>query len=170
MGANVKGKAWDPSLWASLKPFGVGEQRPNNYQEIWKAFWENKDQLAYSWRILTKGVCDGCALGTTGTKDWTMQSIHLCNIRLRLLRLNTMPALDVRLLEDISGLEGKPNEALRNLGRLPYPMVRRRGERGFRRVTWEEALDLIASRIRAISLDRIGFYLTSRGMPNESYY
>jgi molybdopterin-dependent oxidoreductase alpha subunit len=170
VGANVKGKAWDPSLWASLKPFGMGEQRPNNYLEISKALWENKAQLPYAWRILTQGVCDGCALGTTGMKDWTMKSIHLCNIRLRLLRLNTMPALDVRLLEDVSGLKGKRNEELRNLGRLPYPMVRRRGERGFYRVTWGEALNLIASRIRATSLDRIGFYLTSRGMPNEAYY
>ena len=166
----VKAKAWDPSLWASRKPFGIGEQRPNNYLEIWKALWENKEQLAYAWRILTQGVCDGCALGTTGTKDWTMKSIHLCNIRLRLLRLNTMPALDVRLLEDVSLLRGRPNDELRNLGRLPYPMVRRRGERGFCRTTWDEALDLIAARIRAASPDRIGFYLTSRGVPNETYY
>ena len=32
------------------------------------------------------------------------------------------------------------------------------------------ALDLIAERIRASHPDRLGFYLTSRGMPNESYY
>src|ERR1700720_302204 len=110
MGTKVKRKAWDPSLWVSLKPFGIGEQHPNNYLEIWKALWENKEQLPYAWRILTRGVCDGCALGTTGTKDWTMKSIHLCNIRLRLLRLNTMPALDVHFLDDVSLLRAKPND------------------------------------------------------------
>jgi hypothetical protein len=24
------------------------------------------------------GVCDGCALGTTGLRDWTLEEIHLC--------------------------------------------------------------------------------------------
>lgn len=183
-----------PSNWASLKPFGVGEQRPNNYLEIWKSLVENRDRLPYAWRILTQGVCDGCALGTAGLRDWTLDGVHLCNIRLRLLRLNTMPALDPRLLEDVAALadvlrqepgarrqERGDKEAhasrvtrhssrLRELGRLPHPMIRRRGERGFRRVSWDEALDLVASRLRATTPERLGFYLTSRGMPNESYY
>lgn len=163
-------KHWDPSLWASKKPFGIGEQRPNNYLEISKAFWENRDQLAFAWRILTQGVCDGCSLGTTGMRDWTLDEVHLCNVRLRLLRLNTMPALDIGPLEDVSQLEGKRSAELRGLGRLPYPLARRRGERGFRRLRWDQALDLIAARIRASAPDRLGFYLTSRGMPNEAYY
>jgi len=170
MARKPKGKAWDPSLWVSLKPFGIGEQRPNNYREVWKAVWENKDQLPYAWRILTQGCCDGCSLGTTGLKDWTLDGIHLCNIRLRLLRLNTMPALDISCLKDVARLKGKRSAQLRELGRLPYPMVRRRGEPGFQRLTWEEVLALIASRIRATAPDQTGYYLTSRGMPNEAYY
>ncbi len=119
---------------------------------------------------MTQGVCDGCSLGTTGMKDWTLDGIHLCNVRLRLLRLNTMPPLNPAVLSNISHLRGKSNQELRNLGRLSYPLMRRRGERGFRRVTWEQALDLIAPRICAASPQRTGFYLTSRGMPNEAYY
>src|SRR5207248_4066137 len=49
-------------------------------------------------------------------------------------------------------------------------MLRRAGERGFRRIGWEEAMELAASRISAAGPDRIGFYLTSRGMANEAYY
>jgi hypothetical protein len=26
-------KAWNPANWASWKPFGIGEQYPNNYWE-----------------------------------------------------------------------------------------------------------------------------------------
>jgi hypothetical protein len=52
----------DPSNWASLKPFGMGEEHPNNYLELWNAFKENRDQARYAWRILTQGTCDGCAL------------------------------------------------------------------------------------------------------------
>jgi molybdopterin-dependent oxidoreductase alpha subunit len=163
-------KRIDRANWASLKPFGIGEQKPNNYLELWRAFRENRDNAAYAWRILTQGTCDGCSLGTMGMRDWTMDEIHLCNIRLRLLRLNTMPALEVGLLADVTGLEGRRNAELRDLGRLPYPMVRRQGEPGFTRVSWDQALELVAERIRGTSPARLGFYLTSRGVPNENYY
>ncbi len=163
-------KRWDPGLWASKKPFGIGEQRPNNFLEIWKAFDENRDQAGYAWRILKDGVCDGCALGTTGMRDWTLDEIHLCNVRLRLLRLNTMPAMDASLLADVDRLRGMSSEELRDLGRLPHPMIRRSGEPGFTRTSWDEALELVAGRIRDTGPERSGFYLTSRGMPNESYY
>src|SRR4029077_16621330 len=35
---------------------------------------------------------------------------------------------------------------------------------------WDEALDLAARRIRASTPHRIGFYLTARGLTNETYY
>jgi molybdopterin-dependent oxidoreductase alpha subunit len=37
-------------------------------------------------------------------------------------------------------------------------------------VTWDEALDLAAARIRATAPERMGFYLTARGLTNETYY
>ncbi len=161
---------WTPGSWASRKPFGIGEQRPNNYLEIAKALAENRDRLGYTWRILRHGVCDGCSLGTTGMKDWTLDGVHLCNIRLRLLRLNTMSAFDEEAVRDVSGLRGSSATALRAQGRIPFPLVRRKGDAGFGRIGWDEALDLAAGRIRDSAPDRIGFYLTSRGMPNENYY
>src|SRR3990170_2971843 len=114
---------WTPDLWASWKPFGIGEQRPRNFREVFRAIWENRSQLRYAWRILGQGVCDGCSLGTTGLRDWTLEGIHLCNIRLRLLRLNTMEAMDPELLADGALLSGKSNAELRSLGRLAYPML-----------------------------------------------
>ncbi len=163
-------KLWNSSIWASWKPFGIGEQYPNNYWEVIRAALVNMDELPYAWEILNKGVCDGCSLGTTGMKDWTLDGIHLCNVRLRLLRLNTMPAFDPKILEDVCQLQGKSGAQLRDMGRLPYPMRRDKGDRGFRRISWDEALDLIASRIRATKPECTGFYLTSRGTVNETYY
>ena len=159
-----------PELWASLKPFGFGEQHANNFLEVFRAFLENRDKLGYAFRILNQGVCDGCALGSKGMRDWTVTGIHLCNIRLRLLRLNTMPALDITALADADALRLKRSRDLRSLGRLPYPMMRRRGEAGFRRVSWEEALGLIAGRIKTSRPEHLYLYLTSRGVPNETYY
>src|SRR5215469_5824598 len=159
------------SLWADWKPFGVGETKPHHFTEIVRTAWENRRHPLYAWNILNNGCCDGCALGTAGMRDWTMDGIHLCTIRLNLLQLNTMGEMPWQRLEsDLPGLSRLSSSELRKLGRLPYPMVRRRGEAGFTRVTWDQALDLIASRMRDTDPRRIAFYLTSRGLTNEVYY
>ena len=31
--------------------------------------WQNKRHPVNAWRVLTKGVCDGCALGVAGFHD-----------------------------------------------------------------------------------------------------
>ncbi|WIG60439.1 MAG: Putative formate dehydrogenase oxidoreductase protein [Ktedonobacterales bacterium] len=160
-----------PGLWAGWKPFGIGETKPHHFTEIFNTVWENRRHPLYAWRILNRGVCDGCALGTTGMRDWTIDSIHLCTIRLNLLKLNTMEAMPwQRLTTDVGILREMSSAELRNLGRLPYPMVRRRGEANFTRVSWDDALNLIADRMRQTPPERTAFYLTSRGLTNEVYY
>jgi molybdopterin-dependent oxidoreductase alpha subunit len=161
---------WNRKHWVSLAPNGIGHIKPNHYLEMAKVVWRNRDQLPFAWRILTRGVCDGCALGTAGVRDFTMDGVHLCMVRLELMRLNTMPALDVKRLEDADALTRMSATELRELGRLPYPMLRRKGERGFTRIAWDEALKIAASRAAATDPQRMAFYLTSRGLTNESYY
>src|SRR3954468_15659882 len=87
-----------------LVPFGVGQTKPKHFRDMLQVIWKNRDNLGYAWKVITKGVCDGCALGVAGLHDWTIDGVHLCMTRLNLLRLNTMPALDVSLLEDVSRL------------------------------------------------------------------
>src|SRR6187401_1367472 len=151
-------------------PFGLGRQKPQHYRDMARIAWENRDQLPFAWRILRDGVCDGCALGTSGVSDWTLPGVHLCMVRLELLRLNTAPALDASILSDVESLSSFTSAELRELGRLPVPLLRRRGEPGFLPATWDEALDRIAAELRAVDPQRAAFYLTSRGITNEVYY
>ena len=123
-----------------------------------------------AWKILSEGVCDGCALGVAGLHDWTLDGIHLCTTRLKLLEVNCAPAFDHSVLSDISWLRKRTGTELRDMGRLAYPMRRKRGEKGFTRITWDEALDAAGLGIRAAGGDRTAIYLTSRGLTNESYY
>ena len=156
--------------FAAKVPFGLGQWKPQHFREMAGVVWKNKDNLPYAWKVLSRGVCDGCALGVAGFHDWTIDGVHLCMTRLNLLRLNTMPALDVAQLSDIASLEKLNNRELRELGRLPHPMLREEDAPGFRRITWNEAYARIARRIRGADPRRLAFYLTSRGITNEVYY
>ena len=162
--------AWKPSLWASVIPRNPTEHKPNHYWEMLRVTWENRRELPFAWRILKNGVCDGCALGTAGIHDWTIEGVHLCMVRLELMRLNTAPPLDPGCLKDVSLLSGQSSADLRALGRIPEPMIRRKGEKGFRVVSWEEAYDAAAEKICGTKPERFAVYLTSRGLMNEHYY
>src|SRR5947207_4508949 len=161
---------WNRRHWVGLSPNGISHQKPNHYGDMVKIGWANRRNLPYAKKILQQGVCDGCALGVAGFHDWTIDGVHLCMTRLKLLETNTADAFDPSLLEDAEPLRTKSGAELRALGRLGYPMRRRRGDPGFTRITWDEALDAVAAAIRRAGGDRTAIYLTSRGLTNESYY
>src|SRR5258708_30656086 len=144
-------------------PFGLGQTKPKHFRDMARIVWKNRDNLSYAWKVLSQGVCDGCALGVAGFHDWTIAGTHLCMTRLNLLRLNTMPALDISLLEDISKLRarlaarnshgssasasgapagaralGFDNPQLPALGRLPSPLLREKHAKGFHCISWDE--------------------------------
>ncbi|HYC71440.1 MAG TPA: FdhF/YdeP family oxidoreductase [Opitutaceae bacterium] len=151
-------------------PFGLGAVKPKHFRDMARIAWENRDNPGHAWRVLTRGVCDGCALGVAGLHDWTIDGVHLCMTRLNLLRLNTMPALDPARLAEADALARLDNRKLRDLGRLAHPMRRRRGEPGFTRVRWDEALAALGARLRATDPRRLAFFVTARGVTNEVYY
>lgn len=160
----------NPKFWVSPRPNGIGLDKPFHYAEMAKLAWDNKRNGRYAWKLLTQGVCDGCALGVAGLHDWTMDDVHLCLTRLRLLEMNCADPIKESAFNDVATLRLKSGQELRGLGRLAHPMRRRRGERGFTRISWEEALGTITERVRATDPDRVGMFLTSRGITNETYY
>lgn len=161
----------DPKHWVSPIPFGLGKVKPKHIRDTMKVVMENRDNLPYAYRILTQGVCDGCALGVSGLYDQTLTGPHLCTTRLNVLRLNTMPAIKEEILHaDIDELRKMDSTELRKLGRIPYPLSRKKGEKKFSRISWDEALDKIANKIQTIDPKQLAFFLTARGITNEVYY
>jgi len=154
----------------SLSPNGIGHTKPNHLAEMTRVAVNVRRTPVKAWKILSQGVCDGCALGVAGWHDWTLDGIHLCTTRLRLLEVNCAPAFDHSVLHDVTWLAKRSGAELRDMGRLAHPMRRRRGDKGFHRIDWDEALDAIAHAVRAARPDRAAFYLTSRGLTNEVYY
>ncbi|MCB1050948.1 MAG: FdhF/YdeP family oxidoreductase [Acidobacteria bacterium] len=146
------------------------ERRFSPFQEIGRTLWKNRDSLGHAWRILNQGVCDGCALGTTGLKDWTIDGVHLCWIRLNLLRLNTMPAIKDTELTDVGRLASMNEQALRELGRIPYPLLKRAGSSVLERKSWTDVYAALGQKLAQTDPQRMAFYLVSRGTVNETYY
>ena len=163
-------RRFHPELWVSPRPNGIGLQKPDHFGEMAKIAWRNRGNASYAWKLLTMGVCDGCALGVAGLHDWTIDGVHLCLTRLRLLELNCADEMDHTLLGDVEDLRRRSSTELRELGRLAHPMRRRRGESGFTRITWETALDALSGAISSTEPDRVAMFLTSRGITNETYY
>lgn len=164
-------KTPQPKHWVSPIPFGLGKVKPHHFRDTMKVAWDNKDNIGYATRIITQGVCDGCALGVSGLQDQTLKGPHMCTTRMNVLRLNTMPALKEEIVHaDIDELRKYSSTDLRKLGRIPYPLIRRKGERKFSRITWDEAMDMIADKMKQLDPKQYAFYLTSRGITNESYY
>lgn len=161
-------------LWRFLQrvvPFGIlVANKPRHFREMLRVLWENRGRWAYAWRILRHGVCDGCSLGTTGLRDHVLPGVHLCLTRLKLLRLNTMGPIAEDMLQRPLPPEAFTNEQLHHLGRVPYPLIKRAGSERFERISWDAATRMIADKLREADPDRVGFFLTSRGLTNETYY
>ncbi len=141
-----------------------------SYRDLLRILWENKGELPYAWNILNHGMCDACSLGVYGLRDNLLGAIHLCAPRLKLLKLNTASALEPPLLRDVERLRNLPEEKLRSLGRLPYPMLRLKNHKSFVRVGWQEAFDLIAQWVRPTAPSEMAFLAGSRRLTNELYY
>jgi len=59
-----------------LTPIGPHRHlRPRPYIEMAQVAWENRDNLGYAWRNLTRGVCDGCSLGPRLETTSSLESI-----------------------------------------------------------------------------------------------
>lgn len=159
------------TLLSRLVPFGLfTSAQPRHYREMLGVLWENRKELPYAWNVLNHGVCDGCSLGPYGLRDDVLDGVHLCMSRLKLLKFNTMAALDLSVLNDVHRLRSIPPEKLHSLGRLSHPMVRRKSARGFLRVSWEEALDVVCKAMHNTAPHEMTFVATPSGLTNEVYY
>jgi len=146
------------------------QSQAHRYGDIFRVLWENRTELPYAWAILNHGVCDVCSLGPYGFRDSVVDGVHLCMRRLKALRLNTIPALDLAATADLNRLRRFGPEQLQSLGRLAHPMIRRRGEPGFVRCSWDESLELVCRAIHDTAPHAMGFLATPHGRTNEIYY
>ena len=134
--------------------------------------WENRDQLPFAWRILNQGICDGCALGTTGLRDWTLDGdppVHgPPGAAAAQHAARPRPRAAARRVARCRRLT---SQELRALGRLPEPMIRRqRRARASASSPGTRPTPRRPRRSAPTDPERFAVYVTSRGILNEHYY
>ncbi len=111
-----------------------------------RALWTQRGSLSFAWDVLRHGSCSDCSLGASGLRA-TVPGTHLCGRRLDRLERETAIPFSPGLLKDVKPLQALSPRALRGLGRIPRPMLRRAGA-GFSPISWEDACTLAAARLR----------------------
>jgi hypothetical protein len=79
-------KDWKSRLKSAV-PFGLGQAKPKHFRDMAAVAWKNRDNLPYAWKVLSRGVCDGCALGVAGFHDWTIGGVPDYNARVRVEKI-----------------------------------------------------------------------------------
>lgn len=152
----------------TLVPFGSPEA--HEWGRWAASAWAVRGHAGFAASVLAWGVCEVCALGPRGLRDDAGSGLHLCGRRLAALRDHVAPPLAPADLVDVARLRRMDEPGLRALGRLGHPFVRWRGERGFRRVEWEEAAGAVAERVASVPGERMAFATGMRGPTDESWY
>ncbi len=157
-------------LIASPVPLGIGEPRPHLLLDAARAAWDNRDQTGLATRCLAMGVCDECGLGPRGLRDDVLGGVHLCGLRLRALREHTIGALAPADLIDVARLRRANPGELAALGRLPQPFLMRAGDRGFSRISWDDAAALAGAALADAAPAATAFVAGGRGLSDEALY
>ncbi|MGB0638862.1 MAG: molybdopterin-dependent oxidoreductase [Myxococcota bacterium] len=155
---------------ASLNPFGRRLTNSRPLLSWFSMIWEHRHDLGYLWRILTHGVCDGCSMGPIGLRDTTGTGLHMCPGRVANLKQHARPAILKGDVDNIAFLRSLTEGELQMLGRISQPLIYRTGSRGFSRVSWDAALDVISQSLQGTSPERMGWLASASEESNESYY
>lgn len=131
------------------------------------------------WRLWTRmrsrNACKTCALGMGGMKGGMVnESGHFPEVCKKSLQaqvadmIGALPAdfFDNNSLADLEKLTPKQAE---DAGRISYPVILEPGATKFRTISWNDALTLIADRIKETPPDEAAFYASGRSS-NEAAF
>ncbi len=132
------------------------------------ALWSSRRHLGFAWDVMRHGVCADCDLGSLGMRDEISARRHVCERRWSGLGRWTRDAFEVEDLPDLYRLDTATPAQLAALGRLPEPLLRRRGDPNFAAIDWQDAHKLIATRIQGAT--RWGIAAGAAELSNEAAF
>ena len=126
-------------------------------------------------RLRSRNACKTCALGMGGQKGGMVNEAgHFPEVCKKSVQAQ---AGDMGRVVSERTLSQHPRERLQTmtpreleeLGRVVFPLRMDQGDRTFRRISWDEALDVAAASLRAAAPERVFFYSSGRSS-NEAAF
>lgn len=126
-------------------------------------------------RLRSRNACKTCALGMGGQLGGMRNELgrfpQFCKKSVQAIAGDLRSGLnkeffDHHSIEELRQLDGK---TLERLGRIPVPLRIRKGERYFRPVSWDDAIDEIAKVMRQIEPQRTFFYCSGRSSSEAGF-
>ncbi len=156
-------------------------QRPN-HGGGWQA-------VAYTWRkarevggirqlwqaMRSKNACKTCALGMGGQSGGMVNEAghfpEVCKKSLQAMAADMQGAIrpDFFSTYSIPQLQAFSPRELESCGRLTQPLLYERGEQFYRPITWDEANDRLAARLKQLAADESFWYFSGRSS-NEAAF
>ena len=126
-------------------------------------------------RLRSRNACKTCAVGMGGAQGGMVNEAghfpEVCKKSVQAQAADMAGGLSEEFVAttSVSELARKSALELERLGRITFPMLLRPGDKYFRRISWDEALDLAAGALEKSSPNRTFFYASGRSS-NEAAF
>ena len=132
---------------------------------------EHSSVFEFYRRMRRRNTCKTCALGMSGMKNESGSALEVCKKSFQAQAADMQPPFDEDFLrgnslDDLLRLDSKQ---LEDAGRIPFPLLLEPGATHVVRISWERALDIAASALRATEPSRTMFYSSGRSS-NEAAF
>ena len=131
--------------------------------------------FAFYRRMRSRNTCKTCALGMGGAHGGMVNEAgrfpEVCKKSVQAQAGDMQPGISEALLKTLPfrRMETLTSAELERLGRVAFPMLARPGDRGFRRIGWEEALSIAGDAFRDARPEEVFFYSSGRSS-NEAAF
>lgn len=124
--------------------------------------------------LTAHNTCKACALGMGGQNGGMTNELGefpaVCNKSVQAQSTDIQDEIPVEVFDHpISDFRALTPRETERLGRLGFPVLKRKGEDRFFRIGWDDALDFAVERLRATAPDRSFFYSSGRSS-NEAAF
>ena len=126
------------------------------------------------WRAMrTKNTCKTCALGMGGQQGGMRNEKghfpEFCKKSLQAMAADMQGKIEERFFEQysIAQMRGFSPREMEMMGRLTWPLYAGPGDTHYRPILWDEAIEMIAAKLKAIS-PREAFFYSSGRSSNEA--
>lgn len=126
-------------------------------------------------RLRSRNACKTCALGMGGQAGGMVNEAghfpEVCKKSVQAQTADMAGVIDEAFFQrtSLEALKGFSSLQMEKLGRLTFPVIAEPGDKHYRRISWEEALEKSAAAFRAASPTETFFYMSGRSS-NEAAF